>query len=625
MAATEPSAETPSPTRAFGRYQLRQLLGKSSLSMVWLAHDPGTGQDVYIHLPRVQPAEPQALDAWLRNARQAARLKHPHLAPVVDVAVQDHWPYVVTDRAQGQTLVEWLAAHPQPAPADAVALLCQALEGLAYAHEAGVVHQDLQLHHLLVTEQGQVSVAGFDIVVDIAASDTAFGTLHTHDRTMPLDPVHLRARRHAAERDVLAAGVLLHHLLSGQPALDEADTAKVIGRLPPAGREIVRLPWSTPHPIADALRAIANRATDRQARQRYLNARTLLRALTGWREADAEDSGGPMALLLDRLRSVGHLPALPSVAARVARLSRMEGQRTDEMAEQVLQDMALSFELLRLVNTAQVQGTQAAGNGPVLTLRRTIALLGVNGVRNAAAGLRAWPGPLSETGAAALKTLMDRVRLAGHTAQALRPAGYDAEVIYLLAVLQNLGRLMVQYHFPDEAEQIRSLMQSEPPQEPGGRELPGMSEEGASFAVLGVGVEALGAGVARHWGLAEEVLHMIRRLPLTRPVRTADGDADLLRTAASAANEAIDALGQLAGPKVNAALATVAQRYARALGISVKDVNEALQSARSALNSGTHAAALKGEGVAAAMDQPNGLTSLTPALVTTVGAAPFPT
>ena len=49
----------------------------------------------------------------------------------------------------------------------------------------------------------------------------------------------------------------------------------VVGRLPPFGHEIVRLPWTTPHPIAEPLRAIVNRATDRQERQRYRSARTL--------------------------------------------------------------------------------------------------------------------------------------------------------------------------------------------------------------------------------------------------------------------------------------------------------------------------------------------------------------
>src|SRR5207245_4199436 len=125
----------------------------------------------------------------------------------------------------------------------------------------------------------------------------------------------------------------------------------------------------------------------------------------------------------------------------------LEAQRTDEIASQILPDFALSFELLRTLNSATVQGTQIAANGPVLTLRRVVALIGVNGVRRTANGLRAWPGPLSKDAAAQLKRTFDRTRLAGHIAQALRPAGYDPEVVFLIAVLQNLGRLMLRYHF----------------------------------------------------------------------------------------------------------------------------------------------------------------------------------
>ena len=196
----------------------------------------------------------------------------------------------------------------------------------------------------------------------------------------------------------------------------------------PRGREFVRLPWTTPHPIAEPLRAIANRSTSGQVRLRYRNARTFLGALTGWLEATAEDEGGPVALLLDRLRTVGHLPALPGLATRVQRITSIESKRTDEIARHLLPDMALSFELLRTYNSARVQGTQIPGNGPVLTLRRVVALIGVDGVREAANSLRVWPGPLDDDGARALRETIDRVRLAGHVAQSLRPAGYDGEV-----------------------------------------------------------------------------------------------------------------------------------------------------------------------------------------------------
>jgi non-specific serine/threonine protein kinase len=211
-----------------------------------------------------------------------------------------------------------------------------------------------------------------------------------------------------------------------------------------------------------------------------------------------------------------------------------------------------------------------------LTIRRTIEMLGLDGVMRASSTLRPWPGPLNEAHAADLAALFERVRLAGKVAQWLRPAGYDPEVVYLLAMLQNLGRLAVQYHFPDEAAQIRRLMLPAPPVRAGEPEDPGMSEEGAAFAVLGVSVDALGAAVGRHWGLDEGVLHMMRRVPLDAPVHHADGDGDALRLTASCANEVVDARAVPAHHRM-AFLHRVVQRYGRALGVTQREVLLAAQ------------------------------------------------
>jgi non-specific serine/threonine protein kinase len=595
------------PTRRFGRFELRQLLGKSAATMVWLARDPRGSHDVMLTLPRVQPVEDGALEHWLREVRAAARLDHPNLARIVEVGVQDHWPFMAVDREQGSTLGEWLASHPNAPVPEVVGWMCQLLRGLAFAHEAGVVHLDLQLHSVLINERGQVCLMGC-AAAGIAGPASREATLaRSVDDAMAVAPSALRAQRAAASRDLLACGVLLHHLLTGQPALGQADTALVMLRMAPAGREMVRLPWSTPLPIPEPLRAIVNRCTSGQERLRYSITRTLLGALTGWLEAQAQDGGGPLGLLLDRLRTVGHLPALPGLAARVARVTSLEGQRTDEIADQVLVDMALSFELLRTLNSAQVQGTQIQGNGPVLTLRRIISLIGVNGVRLAANTLRQWPGPLSETHAAALRVTLEQVRLAGHLAQALRPPGYDAQVIYLIAVLQNLGRLMLRYHFADEAEQIQQLMKSHPAdREADTPEQPGLSEQAAAFAVLGVDIESLGIVVARSWGLGDDVLHMVRRLPADATVRKPDSDADVLRLTASVANDCVDAVGRSPAPRAAAATAQVAQRYARALGLTARELSDALLAARETQRKGTPApGSMRGGAAAASVAEPD--------------------
>ncbi len=558
MAATPPPRPAAQAVRHLGRFQLLRLLGKSARTMLWLVADPRAGQEMVLLLPRSQPADAAGMQRWLDAARHAARVDHPGLQPVVEVGEHDRWPYMAYDRGGTVTLAERLGNQGLPA-AELVPWMLQVLQGLAFAHEAGLAHHDVQASMLALTDDGSCTLMGLGVVLPPEG-----------------DAGGLQAQRRAAERDVLALGLVLHQMLAGTPPLELADTAAVIERMPPLGREIVRLPWTGAHLIAEPLRAIVNRATDRQERQRYRNARTLERALNGWLRTDGEAGGGPIMLLLDRMRAAGLMPAMPGGASRAARLASLERQRTTELAEIVIEDVGLSFELLRTVNGAAQRTAMGGGNGPILTIRRAIEMLGIDGVRRVAATLRPWPGPLNEAQAAELSALLDRVRLAGRVAQWLRPAGYDPEVVYLLAMLQSLGRLAVQYHFPEEALQIRRLMLPAPPARAGEPEDPGMGEEGASFAVLGVDIDALGAAVARHWGLDDAMVHMLRRVPWTAAVHAPDGDGDLLRLTASCANEVVDARAVPAHHRL-AWLQRVVQRYGRVLGLGLRDVQLAAQ------------------------------------------------
>jgi non-specific serine/threonine protein kinase len=570
LAMPPSSSDSSAPGRAaavrwFGRMQLLRLLGKSERTMAWRVADPRSGQELMLVLPRVQPADAAAMERWQQTVRQASRLNHPQLAGVVETGVQDGWPYVAYDPRDSATLTEKMSPRGMPG-LEAAAWVTQALQGLAYAHEAGIGHHDVQPHLLLVSDSGQVRVAGLGVASEMLSVGPTAAT----------EAGGLRGQREAAERDVLGCGLVLYTLLCGQPALEEPDVGRVIARMPPLGRDIVRLPWTTAQPVPEPLRAIVNRATDRQERQRYRNARTLLRALEGWQHTESSTGGGPLVLLTDKLRTAGVLPASPGGADQAARVAMMERERTIELAEAVLEDMALSFELLRLVNSAQVRGAQISGSGPVLTVRRAIAMLGLDGVRRAALALRPWPGPLNDVGAAELQRLFDRCRRAARVALVLRPAGYDAEVVYLITLLQNLGRLVVHYHFPDEAQQIRRLMQPAPPAREGESKDPGMTEEGAAFAVLGTDIESIGAAVARYWGLDDGVLAMVRRQPVATNPRTPDTDDDLLRTLGSCANEAVDALAQPA-PRVLQGLTRVVSRYGRLFNFGVRELQAALQ------------------------------------------------
>jgi non-specific serine/threonine protein kinase len=168
---------------------------------------------------------------------------------------------------------------------------------------------------------------------------------------------------------------------------------------------------------------------------------------------------------------------------------------------------------------------------------------------------------------------MERCRRAGRVALALRPPGYDGEVAYLVTLLQALGWLVVQYHFADEARQIDRLMQAAPAAREGESSEPGMSEEAAAYAVLGVDFDSIGSAVARWWGLGDGMQLMIRRLPRATPVRQPESDDELLRTLGSCAHEAVEAMS---APLPAAALEKVTRRYGRALGLRPRDLQDAL-------------------------------------------------
>jgi non-specific serine/threonine protein kinase len=558
---TTPAA---TPLRSFGRFELRALLSKSARSLIWRVFDSRHGQELMLCMPRDKPNSAPALEHWLRMAQGAERVQHPNLAQPFEIGQVESWPYVAYDRALGETLDERLARQTAPLPLDAAGWVAQLLEGLAFAHEAGHAHRDLQTASVLINANDKVRLVGLEVAQEVFPA------------TVDFNAVTRRAVRESAEEDVLCVGLILNRILSGKPVLDENDLQAVVEQMQPSSprmsREIVRLGWETPHPIPDPLRAICNRATDRQLRQRYHLARSFWRALDGWRQAAAHDDGGPIVLLLDKLQRQGHLPTTTTGMHRFTAGSGLEAQHASALSELVLKDMALTLELVRRVNNALKLSGHAGET--ILNMQRAIQMLGLDGVQLAANALKPWPGPLQPVAAEMLRNVMARVTKAGQVAQALRPAGYDAEVVQLITVMQNLGRLLLQYHFPDDAQQIRQLMVPPEPTE----ELPNpptLSEQAAAYAVLGCDLDALGAAVARHWGLGDELLQMIRRQPLDAPVHPPRSDADTLRLTCSLANELLDALA-LPEARRRPGVEAATRRYAKALGIGLREVMEAL-------------------------------------------------
>jgi HD-like signal output (HDOD) protein len=566
------SPPTPASPRLFGRFALLQMLGRSQAASTWLAHDPRLKQDVMLCVPRAQPVSPLERQRWNEDALLAARLKHPRVAEVLDLGEHDGWPFVSCVRGGGISLAERVQTSPAPQAFEIANWVADLLEGLAYAHDAGIAHLDIGLHNVLIDGNGHANLVGLN--VGLAQTQPGHANLIAQARSQP---------RQGSERDVLMVGLLMHRLLAGHPALDDNDLTSAASRV---GPEIVRLPWNTPSPVVDTLRAIVNRATDRQQRQRYLSARTLLSALQGWIKTNSQEAASPLLFLLDRLNSVGSLPGRPGMPQALQAALNQDTLRVDDFVDVVARNPTMGWEILRAVNSAGF-GSRAADDG-VTTLSRAIVLMGQQGLRRVAGTVRAWPGVLQakssvseEAGTRAILALGKDMRLAciaGHIARLLVPFTVSDEEGLMAATSQRLGWLLVLYHFPDEAAQINRLMLPGPPTGDSSVPSPGMSQEAAASAVLGINLDDLTAAVLKHWGMQERLVQAARPLNSTAPVRKPVGPEEILRTVASLANELTDTL-TLPAPKVMMAVQLAVTRYARALDVSQKECQLTIEQA----------------------------------------------
>jgi len=576
-APARPSLPPGSPT-TIGRFEVRGVLGSGAQATVWLGFDPRLEREVAIKWMN-HAAQAAAGYDWRREARSVSRLTHPHIVPVFEADLFEGRPFLVFEYAVGDTLAERLRRDGAMAPHAAVGMMLGMLEGLQAAHAAGVVHRDLKPSNVLVEADGRARVMDFGIAGLIHEADGGDGLIVGTPGY--ISPEAARGEAPSPAMDVFSAGVLLIEMLTGQRLVREADAKRALQRV---ANEDLQLPAQLAA-VDDVLRAVLRRAIARDPMQRLPTASALHAALSQWINPSATsadtgaDSGsnGTLDFLLRRMRHRTDFPALSESIARIQRIADTDDQSLGTLAAEVSRDVALTNKLLRLVNTAQYSH---AGGGTIGTVLRAVALVGFAGIRNMALSLVLLEGMQDKGHAHQLKEEYLRALMAGVLANELAATARDGEEAFVGAMFQNLGRLLAEYYLPEEARQIRDL--SRPP---AGR--PAVSETQASISVLGLSFDELGRGVARHWGLPESLQRCMSR-PTGEPPTRATG-TERLRWLTLAANEVASALLETEPSRSRARIQVIGERYAKAFGLTAKDVLAAVERSRERLQQTTRA------------------------------------
>src|SRR5881397_3895163 len=163
-----------------GHYALERELGRGGMAVVYLARDVRLDRSVAIKLlPPELAAQDKLRDRFMREARTAARLSHPHIVPIHAVDEVGGFVFYVMAYVDGETLAERVMSRGPLPPAEATRVLREVAWALAYAHAQGVVHRDVKPANILLERgTGRAMVTDFGIARLAAASgETAVGEL----------------------------------------------------------------------------------------------------------------------------------------------------------------------------------------------------------------------------------------------------------------------------------------------------------------------------------------------------------------------------------------------------------------------------------------------------------------
>jgi serine/threonine protein kinase len=285
------------PGTCVGRYVIEALIGHGAMGAVYAANDPDLDRKVAVKLLRAETlsetARLQMRARLLREAQAMARLSHPEVITVYDVGALGDQLFVAMEHVDGQTLRRWRCERHRT-PAEILAVYERAGNGLAAAHEAGLVHRDFKPDNVLVARDGRVRVTDFGLARSLDHPDapmlgaasvdgpSADGLTTTLTRTGTLlgtpaymAPEQLRGAAADARSDVFSFCVALYEALYGERPF--AGTTVLVLQAAIEQGAVRRAPIMTRVP--SWLRAVLLRGLRAAPERRFASMRALLDAL----------------------------------------------------------------------------------------------------------------------------------------------------------------------------------------------------------------------------------------------------------------------------------------------------------------------------------------------------------
>ena len=283
-----------------GRYRIEREIGEGGMATVYLAHDERHNRNVALKVLKAELAAVVGAERFLAEIETTAKLTHPHILPLFDSGEADGFLFCVAPYIEGDTLRDKIDREKQLSIEEALKITEKVASALDHAHKHGVVHRDIKPGNILLSPEGEPTVADFGIALAVAQ---AGGGRVTETGLSVGTPHYMSPEQATGDRDVdprtdvYALGCVLYEMLVGEPPYSGTTAQAVLAKIltdPAPAPTNVRL--SIPPNVDAAIR----KALEKLPADRFTAAQEFARALDdpGFRhgeEAEAElaASAGP--------------------------------------------------------------------------------------------------------------------------------------------------------------------------------------------------------------------------------------------------------------------------------------------------------------------------------------------
>lgn len=269
-------------TENLGRYEILAELGRGAMGVVYKAIDPLIDRTVAIKTIQLDLSRDELAnfeERFYREAKSAGRLNHPNIVTIYDAGKTNNIAYIAMEFLEGQLLKEILDVHTAMSVDRIADIAAQIADGLAYAHENGIVHRDIKPANIMLVRGNVVKITDFGIAQMPSGSRTLAGTVMGSPKYMA--PEQVVGAAVDGRSDLFSLGVLLYEMLTGEApfAGDNINSTmyRIVNEAPVPPKTL------TPR-IPDVFNYIVAKALAKHPNERYQSARELAHDLRNYKD-----------------------------------------------------------------------------------------------------------------------------------------------------------------------------------------------------------------------------------------------------------------------------------------------------------------------------------------------------